>query len=577
MVGHVQAKHLAFEVELGFLVPLLHVGHLHHGVSHGGIVLFGIVQVGEQVELAFRLLAFQADDRIDGRFVDGEQRTTVRVDRVERAGLDQRFHQSPVQRLQRHAFDEIGEVHVLAVAVLTFRDDRIDRVLADVADGAEAESHDVADCRILVHRLVHVRRKHLDAHASRLAQVQRGLVFVRAGALQQGGHELHRIMRFQIRGPVGDQTVCGRMRLVERVAGERHEDVPHGLRGLFGISMLLHAGEERNLLLGQHFRLLLAHRSTQHVCLAQRIAGEDSRRGLHLLLVDDQTVGLVEHFLKRFGHFGVDWRDLLQTVLALRIVGVRIHIHRTWTVQRDQCGNIVEVVRLQRFQQRAHAVGIELEHAERVATGQQVVGGAVVQRNLRMVDAFLAVRLDVVQGVSDHRQVGKSEEVHLDQTERFARMVFERGGDGAVGTFQQRRRVGDRLAAHDGGAGVHTGLTNQTFDAHRLVRDAFRVRVGIVQFAEFACFRVSFRAWVEDVVQRNVLAAGLCGRQGFGDLVSDGEVVSHDAGGVLQRLLGFDGAVDHALRHFVTSVFLTHVVEHASTTVRVEVDVDIRQ
>lgn len=119
--------------------------------------------------------------------------------------------------------------------------------------------------------------------------------------------------------------------------------------------------------------------------------------------------------------------------------------------------------------------------------------------------------------------------------------------------------------------------TNQTFDAHRLVRDAFRVRVGIVQFAEFACFRVSFRAWVEDVVQRNVLAAGLCGRQGFGDLVSDGEVVSHDAGGVLQRLLGFDGAVDHALRHFVTSVFLTHVVEHASTTVRVEVDVDIRQ
>ena len=268
MVGHVQAKHLAFEVELGFLVPLLHVGHLHHGVSHGGIVLFGIVQVGEQVELAFRLLAFQADDRIDGRFVDGEQRTTVRVDRVERAGLDQRFHQSPVQRLQRHAFDEIGEVHVLAVAVLTFRDDRIDRVLADVADGAEAESHDVADCRILVHRLVHVRRKHLDAHASRLAQVQRGLVFVRAGALQQGGHELHRIMRFQIRGPVGDQTVCGRMRLVERVAGERHEDVPHGLRGLFGISMLLHAGEERNLLLGQHFRLLLAHRSTQHVCLA---------------------------------------------------------------------------------------------------------------------------------------------------------------------------------------------------------------------------------------------------------------------------------------------------------------------
>ena len=129
-------------------------------------------------------------------------------------------------------------------------------------------------------------------------------------------------------------------------------------------------------------------------------------------------------------------RDLLQAVLTLRIVGMRIHIHRARPVQGDQRGDIVEVAGLQRFQQRAHAVGIELEHAKGVASRQQLVRGLVIQRNPGMVDAVLAVRLDVVQGVTNHRQVGEPEEVHLDQTQRFARVIFERSGDGTVGTFQ---------------------------------------------------------------------------------------------------------------------------------------------
>ena len=76
-------------------------------------------------------------------------------------------------------------------------------------------------------------------------------------------------MGLQIRGPVGDQTVCGGMRFVERVPGERNEDVPDGLGRLLGIAVFLHAREERHLLLGQHLGLLLAHGSAQHVGSAE--------------------------------------------------------------------------------------------------------------------------------------------------------------------------------------------------------------------------------------------------------------------------------------------------------------------
>ena len=167
--------------------------------------------------------------------------------------------------------------------------------------------------------------------------------------------------------------------------------------------MLLHAREERHLLLGQYLRLLLTHRSTKHICLAQRITSQNTRSRLYLLLVHNQTIRLIKHLLQRLSHLRMNRRDLLQTILTLRIIRMRIHIHRTRTIQRDQCGNIVEVIRLQRFQQRTHTIGIQLEHTKRVTSRQQIVRGTVIQWNLRMVDTLLAIRLDIIQRIANNR------------------------------------------------------------------------------------------------------------------------------------------------------------------------------
>ena len=330
MVGHVQAQHLALEVELGLLVPFLHVRHGDTGIAH--VLGIATVDIGEQVELPLRLLALEPDHRVDGRLVDLVQRPAVRVDGVEGTGLDQGFDQTPVQRAQRHTTNEVHEVHELAPRTAAFGDDIGHRLIADVTDCAQAETDDVADGGVLQYRFVHIGRQHLDAHTPGLAQIQRRLVLVRAFVLQQGRHELHRIVGLQIRGPVGDQTVCGGMRFVERVPGERHEDVPDGLGRLLGIAVFLHTGEERHLLLGQHLGLLLAHGSAQHVGSAERVASQDTRGRLHLLLIHDQAIGLVQHGGQRLGHLRVDRGDLLQAVLTLGVVVVRIDIHRARSV-----------------------------------------------------------------------------------------------------------------------------------------------------------------------------------------------------------------------------------------------------
>ena len=81
------------------------------------------------------------------------------------------------------------------------------------------------------------------------------------------------------------------MRLVERVAGERGKHVPHRLDGRVRVAAFLAALLEGDELLVEDLLLLLAHRPAEQVRLSQRVAGQDLRGALHLLLVDDQAVG----------------------------------------------------------------------------------------------------------------------------------------------------------------------------------------------------------------------------------------------------------------------------------------------
>ena len=113
--------------------------------------------------------------------MDLHQRTTRVTERVERAGFDQRLNRALVRNLNRHLLKKIVERRESSFR-LARRRDCFDHVVPDVAHRAKAES-DVADCPICsnrgeVHpRLIHVGRKHLDAHPAALTQVHAELVF----------------------------------------------------------------------------------------------------------------------------------------------------------------------------------------------------------------------------------------------------------------------------------------------------------------------------------------------------------------------------------------------------------------
>jgi hypothetical protein len=127
--------------------------------------------------------------------------------------------------------------------------DLVHDVEADVAHGAEAEPDVLTDGGEVADRLVHVGREHLDAHPAALVEVDRELVAGVSDAREQRRHVLGRVVSLEVRRPVRDDPVGRRVGLVERVVGERQQDVPQGLDRGLGESPLLHSPAEALVLL----------------------------------------------------------------------------------------------------------------------------------------------------------------------------------------------------------------------------------------------------------------------------------------------------------------------------------------
>ena len=199
----------------------------------------------------------------------------------------------------------------------------------------------------------------------------------------------------------------------------------------------------------------------------------------------------------------MDRLDRLPVVLAVGVVVVGVHAHRSRPVQRQHGDDVVELGGLHAAQQIAHRPAVELEHAQGVAAAQQLVGELVVERHRFQVEVNSPVGLDVFQRVADDRQVAQAQEVHLQQADGLARRVVPAGDDGPVlRSLPQRDGLGQRLAAHDHRARVHAGVADQALQAARRLVDGAHVRVGFDQAADLGGFLEPLVGGVGDADQR---------------------------------------------------------------------------
>ena len=278
--------------------------------------------------------------------------------------------------------------------------------------------------------------------------------------VEHGRHEGHRVVGLQVGGLVGQVGVGDAVALVEAVAGEGLDLVPEVRRLLRRHASAGGAVDELRLHLGHDVGLLLAHGLAQRVRVGHAEARHRHGDQHHLLLVDDDAVGLLQDRL----HLGREIAELL-ALLALDVLVDQRHGARP--VEGVQGGELFEARRLDPPQQVGHAARLKLEDAARapLAEERKVSGSSSGTSSRSEVDPLLAHDLD---RVVDDGEGAQAQEVHLQEPEALDDVHVPLGHDllfVALGDLVEGHELVERARRDDDARGVDRGVAGQPFEA----------------------------------------------------------------------------------------------------------------
>ena len=327
VAGEVEADRLALLGEPVHRRPVVGLRQPRRGQGVGGLA--------EEADLGRGALVVRGGREGRQRLQALEDLAAVRVEPVERAGAGQHLQRALAEAAQVDAGGEVEEA-VEAAAGGAGVGDQPHRLDADVLQRAEGvDDAALADAEGRL-GAVDARRHHRDAEAVDLLLVGAELVGQVEVAVHHRGHELDRVVGLEPGGLVADHGVGGGVRLVEAVVGELVEQVPD-LVGLGAADAVGLGALDEQRLLRVHLGLdLLAHRAAQEVGAAEGEARELAGDLHHLLLVDDDALGLVEDRVDR----GVQAVALLAAVLD--VAELRDVLHRAGAVERDQRDDVLD-------------------------------------------------------------------------------------------------------------------------------------------------------------------------------------------------------------------------------------------
>ena len=304
----------------------------------------------------------------------------------------------------------------------------------------------------------------------------------------------------------------------------------------------------------------LAHRATQQVGFAERIAGENLRRLHHLFLIDDHAEGLAQDRLQ----LGMDVVGLLHAMLA-RAVGRDVG-HRPRPIERDQRDDVLEAVRAHVEQGAPHALTFQLEDANRFGAREHGIGFFVVERDGREIDVDVALAQQRDRGLQ-HGERLEPEKIELHEARLLDPFHVELGHRHVgLRIAVERHHLGERpLADHDAG-GVRRGVAVQPFEPLRDVEGARDHRIALAR-------RLQPRLVVDGAAERDRIERVL--RHELAELVDLAVRHLQHAADVAQHAARLQRAEGDDLRDAIAAVALLHIADDLVAAVLAEVDVEV--
>ena len=321
--------------------------------------------------------------------------------------------------------------------------------------------------------------------------------------------------------------------------------------------------DEAALLLRHLALVFLAHGAAQQVGFAQREARHHLGDLHHLLLVDDDAVGLLQDRLQH----GMQVVERLLAVLAVDVG--RDVVHRAGAVERHHGDDVLEAVGLEPLEAFAHARAFELEHADRIGPAPAARSSCVSSSGeLGKIDVDAAAALDELDRLLQHGQRLEAEEVELHEARRLDQLPVELGdGEARLGIAVERHQLVERPVADHHAGGVRGGVAVEAFQLLRDLQQARHHRLAVAR-----------------LLQLGLALDGLRQRDGIGRIVGHqlAELVDlavghlQHAADVAQHGARLQLAVRDDLRDAVGAVLVLHVADHLVAAVLAEVDVEVR-
>ena len=359
-------------------------------------------------------------------------------------------------------------------------------------------------------------------------------------------------------------AVARRVRFVEAVALERHEEVPESLGFIRRHAAVFDAAiDEENVLLFHLLRDFLTDRFAEFIDFPPRIAGHLNCRHKKVILINQHSVSGVEEIF----HLRVKIDGRLLAVLSgdvfLNVV------YRTGAVEGDHDVNVVDGVGLEVDEGARHAGAVQLESALGLAAREHGKSLFIVEWDVFDADFFPFDFLDALQSVGDDGEIADAQEVEFQKPRLFDGIHVVLGDDFlfAFGVVLERSVVGQRPGRNNDSSGVYRDVAGVAFNFLRHIHDGFRVRVFFIKLFEV---RILFHGAFDG--HREALRAH--GNQ-FGNPVADRVREIHGPGHVTHGAAGHHGAEGADLGHMVDAVFRTGVSDDFVPAVVGEVHIDI--
>ena len=165
----------------------------------------------------------------------------------------------------------------------------------------------------------------------------------------------------------------------------------------------------------------VAHGAPQLVCLRRRVSTQLHGDRHRLFLEDRNSLGALENRFQVW--MWVGYR--LEPAPSRRVWMDEIRLDRARTNQCHLHHDVIQPIRL-RMQHRSDLrPALDLERANRLTAGDEIVGRLVIRRQLVHLGTSAGAHLDHVEGASHQRQRAESQEIELGNTDGIEIVLVE--------------------------------------------------------------------------------------------------------------------------------------------------------